>query len=1267
MSGQNLTAQEVRFVAEAETEARAGTRVGECYEIQRLLGRGGMGTVYLARDLRTGDLVALKTLRSARDADDVARFEREIRILEALAHPRLVAFRDHGQWAGVPYFTMEYLRGRTLAAWTEAGGPLPGDREIAWFVRLIGGVLEGLEYLHEENLVHRDLKPGNVMVLSEDEPIPPAARFPSSAAQVKIMDLGLVLARDLEGDLSTKALGTLSHASPEQIESPAAIDDRSDLYSLGVILYQLLTRRLPFERLSDLFSRRPPPRPRSFHRAIPEALEALVLQLLSFEPYRRPASAEEVREALRRLAKPPATAAAPSVPRPKGRLAPAFVGREKVLAALRGWVLETARGRGAFVRITGERGVGKTALLARSDLRAFAALQARMTFASGRFDPSGPPHSGLRTAFGSLLDRIARKEGNQSVVEALGPWGRRFQAVAEIGPWEETCPPIARAESPEVAQEQIVQTALRITMRTAARAPLLLVLEEIEHADDVDLEILRRLALATWRAPILLIATDTSDGHAARLIPFFADLKGSIPLRVIELGPMEREEIRALARSMLSPDLPLAPRLEDLLLARTDGIPLYTEHLVNSLWDRGLIRMEGGAWTCAPAADGTLFVPESARDRFALVLSGLGADARCVLEGAAVLGVHVDFDALRTVTGIEEDRLASLLRRLVRAHVLEETSRGIRFHHPFERDIAYEQLPTERRRALHTRAGTWAIDAIGSRTGASRLAAARHFDLGGDPRRAAQLYAEAAREAARRYALRVASDAFERALALTEEKRPRLELAVETAELLGRIGDGERALALLDEVRADGEALTDDPALLARVLVRRGLLLFRRGEYRIALASFVRAAEIFRRIGDREGIAATLRGEGAIHANLREFDRAAACYEELLALQREAGNAEGIADALGGLGLVHKQKGELSRAAECYDQALESCDEEHSPSRAAKLLNNLANVFQQLGDHDRSTHLLRRSIRLQRRIGDRQGLAIGLNNLARGLAQRGDYRGALRAIEAGISIFEEIGDRKGIVIASGNRATFHFYLGEFDAAEGALRRAASLAEETGNRQAVADASFGLAEIASRRGEADAAEGLYGRAVRIALAVGDRGIAIAAKLAQAALAARRGREGAVEAAGEAVGEARADGRPELVASALAAQAEILLASGRAEAASEAAREATSRAPRGSAAFLRGRIARILGAAFRDLGPEWADRTEKHFDEAIRTLEGIGARHELGLALLAYGQYWALIGEREEAAHHLRRAADLFGQVGAGPDRDLALREVAEVEP
>ena len=96
------------------------------------------------------------------------------------------------------------------------------------------------------------------------------------------------------------------------------------------------------------------------------------------------------------------------------------------------------------------------------------------------------------------------------------------------------------------------------------------------------------------------------------------------------------------------------------------------------------------------------------------------------------------------------------------------------------------------------------------------------------------------------------------------------------------------------------------------------------------------------------------------------------------------------------------------------------------------------------------------------------------------------------------------------------------------------------------------------------------------------------------------------------------------------------------------------------------MVRGRVERVLGAGFRDLGPEWADRTEKHFDEAIRILDGIGARHELALALAEYGAYWHLLGEPEEARSHLKRAEALLTEVGADPDRARVLGELGEIE-
>ncbi|MCI0651721.1 MAG: serine/threonine protein kinase, partial [Planctomycetes bacterium] len=268
------------------------------YRLDRVLGKGGMGQVFLAHDLSTGEAVALKTFRDLDDDADRRRFEREIRTLQSLSHPNIVPLRDVG-WAGdTLFYTMEYLPGVTLEEVIAARSALPNEKILDWYLRICLQVCEALAYLHGRHIVHRDVKPANILLRAPHQapgaPRPAEDWVDLERVKASLTDFGLVKTRAGDGSLTQTAIGTPQYMAPEQIEASPAVDERSDLYSFGVLLHRIATGRLPFQRLSEALSRRPAPPIRAENPDAPEMLQELVRRLLEFEPHRRPANAEEV-------------------------------------------------------------------------------------------------------------------------------------------------------------------------------------------------------------------------------------------------------------------------------------------------------------------------------------------------------------------------------------------------------------------------------------------------------------------------------------------------------------------------------------------------------------------------------------------------------------------------------------------------------------------------------------------------------------------------------------------------------------------------------------------------------------------------------------------------------------------------------------------------------------------------------------------------------------------------------------------------------------
>ncbi|MFF4686578.1 Stk1 family PASTA domain-containing Ser/Thr kinase [Streptomyces sp. NPDC001307] len=265
-------------------------RLGGRYELGQVLGRGGMAEVYLAHDTRLGRTVAVKTLRAdlARDPSFQARFRREAQSAASLNHPAIVAVYDTGEdyidGVSIPYIVMEYVDGSTLRELLHSGRKLLPERAMEMTI----GILQGLEYAHRNGIVHRDIKPANVMLTRN--------------GQVKVMDFGIARAMGDAGMTMTQTaavIGTAQYLSPEQAKGEQ-VDARSDLYSTGCLLYELLTVRPPFVGDSPVavayqHVREEPQPPSVFDPEITPEMDAIVLKALVKDPNYRYQSADEMR------------------------------------------------------------------------------------------------------------------------------------------------------------------------------------------------------------------------------------------------------------------------------------------------------------------------------------------------------------------------------------------------------------------------------------------------------------------------------------------------------------------------------------------------------------------------------------------------------------------------------------------------------------------------------------------------------------------------------------------------------------------------------------------------------------------------------------------------------------------------------------------------------------------------------------------------------------------------------------------------------------
>jgi len=667
-----------------------------------------MGVVYRARDPLLSREVAVKVISSTDLAPEIeGRFQREAQIVAQMDHPAIVPIYDLGRHEGSLFFVMPVVGGTNLLRLIRDQSLRLGD------VIDIGiQIADALDYSHARGVVHRDIKPANIMVTREE----------GSAVRVRVMDFGLAHAVSESRLTKTGTLiGTIAYLSPEQVGS-RAFDARSDIYSLGTVLYECLVGDPPFtgELQSVLYRivHEIPQPPRALGVEIREELQDNILRCLEKDPAKRPQRAGQIAEALRRhRASLGSDEFRMSVVLSPSRMMPrpavsAFIGREREFAELQRRLNAAIAGDCQFAVVAGEPGIGKTRLL--EELKTLAAAR-KIRVLYGRFVEQGGAFS--YQGFYELIQDYFRSRDSGTSAErpdfsdlaadliALFPQLSEISELRSAASGETRAPDASGEKRPE-DRIQIFELLARTLTRIAGGKPLVLILENL-HGADISIEALQYIVRRLGPTPTLIVGsyrqTETDKRHPlTRTLDSFADDPRFVS---VTLGPFSPSEHRALVASLVG-----APKVADELARRlhdaTEGNPFFTKELIRSLVDSGgIAKDDTGAWSFSKEAEISAdALPATIQQAVEKRIERLPQELRDLLSIASVLGKAFNARDLETLAegakNLDDD-----IDRLLREGILEEEreSRGDRltFASGIVRDVLYAALSRRKRRSLH--------------------------------------------------------------------------------------------------------------------------------------------------------------------------------------------------------------------------------------------------------------------------------------------------------------------------------------------------------------------------------------------------------------------------------------------------------------------------------------------------------------------------------------------------------------------------------------
>ena len=696
------------------------------YQVKKFLGEGGKKKVYLAHDTVLDRDVAFALIKTEKlDEAGRTRVKREAQAMARLDHPNIVSVLDFGDHEGQPFMVLPLLSGGDVEGLIKKAPDhkLPIDQAVA----ITKAVASGLVFAHAKSIIHRDIKPGNVWL--------------SADGTAKIGDFGLAVALDLSRlTQHGMMVGTVSYMPPEQAMG-GEVTAKADLYSLGAMLYEMVTGRPPFigddsVAIIGQHINTPPVSP-TWHRAdLPPALETLIMQLLEKDPAKRPGSASDVYqvldslEAVKLKPKPPTQTPTTATDSPIYRRV--FVGREAELKQLQSAFDGAMSGQGALMMVVGEPGIGKTATC--EQLATYVALRGGKTLVGHCYEKGSLslPYLG----FVEALRSYAITRDSQELKKELGTGATDVaRIVSEIREKLKIKPKASR--DPEEDRYRLMQAVTSFLTQAASVQPLLVVLEDLHDADKGTIDMLVHVSRNLAGARLLIVGTyrDVEVDRSHPLSAALAELRRVSTYGRVLLRGLNADEVRRMLESITAQEVPWG--LAEAVHRQTEGNPLFVQEVIRYLNEEGLMPKEGGQWKGKSGTQMAMSIPEGLRDVIGKRLSLLSKECNHLLSVASVIGREFLLETLKNAAGIPEDELASALKEAVHLSILEERSQvGViryRFTHAFFRQTLYEEMIAPRRLQLHRQVARILEAQYATRLDEHASELAEHFSQSTDP------------------------------------------------------------------------------------------------------------------------------------------------------------------------------------------------------------------------------------------------------------------------------------------------------------------------------------------------------------------------------------------------------------------------------------------------------------------------------------------------------------------------------------------------------
>ncbi len=1087
-----------------------------------------MGEVWRATDTLLNRPVAIKYLKATNDTRIKELFLSEAQTLARLNHPNITQIHDavYDEAKNRFYLVMEYVDGEPLEEIINGwDGPLP----LEIILDMIIGLVEALDYAHNQGIVHRDIKPANVMIRKDG---------------AKLTDFGIAGLISILSQGTDFVIGTPAYISPEQIEG-GSVDGRADLYALGIMLYEMVSgqgRPFHYSTQTKLFMahlQESPPNIKDIRPDLPLALERTIMRLLEKEPENRFASSADLLETLQsiqarlRFSQPHLQFLDPE--------AKPFVNRQNELEQIQDvWDEVNERAMPRLMVVQGPMGIGKTRLI--TEFIAQDVIDERLVALAGRCDETGVPYAPFAEILGTILNRNLTKTTLPK--DKLDDLLRQIPSLSRILNITDVPPPPDEVMTQLSSKPTTTTSTSGLWQRLTERVPAAsqttddfsetqwqfstivldiltelddtaLFLEDAAYLDEASAKLVRFL-LRQGQLPLLIIAACRDDEEAtAWLADFAPDEVTTITLPVLETAAIETHLANLL-------DGPVSEEVVSLVEERSRGNPLHIEETTRQLAEIEEIQKDKqGVWQrVGQERLADAFLPESVLGAFTRRIEKLSAPSQEALALAALLEPGPEFDLKLWQTFLQsegfEHPAADIVaeaekRRLLRSLAEQRYS----FRPPDVSQALAATLTGSRRKELHQKMADFLRG-----KGVDPLLVAYHYEKAGMSQKASQYLQLAGANAASGKATNAALTYYHRAATLVESRFSYKAIG----DLQRQQGNHDEAVAAyrqtLSLAKDAGDAKTEAEALnnmsLTLALSNRYEEALDRAEAVLKLESI---SETERAIAKSHlGLSLWLKGQLA--------EAETWCQQALQALPQSR-HEEDMAEAHYRLGLIHTSQGKFNQARIAFQQSLKLQRSLKNKTGEALCLSGLGRLVAERGDFDQALALFNSAEHIFEENSSQDGLVEINTHRGRVLIYQQQPAKALVALTKALDMAHTIGEQQTHILGRLQRlmSQAHLDRGKIEMAKPLVDEALNLVEAAGNREQMAMSQSILARIYARQNDSSAARIMYREALALFETMGHRPGLVRTKLHYAQFLAQQQPDQAAAIEQEARDEAK----------------------------------------------------------------------------------------------------------------------------------------------